>query len=110
MPREQLAQSKMLSEPTTTSQSLTPSILNSPGLRRSPPTRFIEASTSAPAETDRFLRLPSGDFEVVEVPRQLVAVRAPLDADVEHPCGSAVETLVDRPHPIYQDDPIPGLT
>jgi len=27
-------------------------------------TRFIEASTSAPAETDRFLRLPSGDFEL----------------------------------------------
>src|SRR6266508_1305163 len=43
-------------------------------------------------------RLASGDFEVVEVPRQLVVVKAPLDADVEHPCGAAVETLLDRPH------------
>src|SRR5439155_14843167 len=40
-------------------------------------------------------RLPSGDLEVVEVPRQVVAVRAPLDADVEHPCRAAVETFLD---------------
>jgi hypothetical protein len=46
---------------------------------------------------------PGGDLEVVEVRGQFVAVRAPLDADVEHPRRAAVETLLDRPHP-------PGLT
>jgi hypothetical protein len=38
---------------------------------------------SFPSGTPRPTR--GGDLEVVEVPRQLVAVRAPLDADVEHP-------------------------
>jgi acetyl esterase/lipase len=48
---------------------------------------------------ERPCRLRSGDLEVVEVPRQVVAVRAPLDRDVEHPCRAALEPLLDRPHP-----------
>src|SRR5262245_17596537 len=59
---------------------------------------------SVPDETpqlpvlERHSRLSGGDFEVIEVSRQLVAVWALLDGDVKHPCRAAVETLVDRPH------------
>ncbi len=47
----------------------------------------------------RLDRFPSGDFEVVEVPRQVIAVRASLDPDVEHACRATVEALLDRADP-----------
>src|SRR5436853_7023154 len=45
---------------------------------------------------ERCRRLVSCDFEVVEIARHLLAVRPTVDADIEHPRGSAVEPLVDR--------------
>ena len=41
---------------------------------------------------------PSGDLEVVEVSGSSLFCSASLDADVEHLCGAAVETLLHRPH------------
>src|SRR5579863_2508034 len=41
-------------------------------------------------------RFPRGDLEVVEVPGHPVALRAALDADVEHACRAPVEALLDR--------------
>src|SRR5215207_11694941 len=55
-----------------------------------------------PDETPQFSvqvrggRLPSCHLEIVEVSRQILAVTASLDPDVEHPCRTAVEPLVDR--------------
>src|SRR5262249_37365681 len=82
-----------------------------PELRR---LRLRDASVSDEtpelAVPERGSRLPGGNLEVIEVSRQLVAVRAPINGDVEHPCSATVETLLDRPHPSGPDDSDePGL-